>query len=246
MKERHDQAVAAFQGHQRGPLELALDLQTISQHKFPEAALEKIVFEKCEAGARALVSVAALSGAIDDLRNSIDYRNGLISEFREQRDKMTELDRIQLYVGAPKAGEVDARFVSNVQALSKQTDDCIFFSMFLAGELMRYGSVLHSRNRLRYRLGVQKLLPVDWTIAQEANLLPNEAEYANWVAGFKRPRSRWERFRSWVRGIKTEASVSPQTRIAPNKPKPFRNLGRTGYRKRSKSAHSTFVDHKNP
>jgi len=152
MKERHDQAVAAFQGHQRGPLELALDLQTISQHKFPEAAFEKIVFEKCEAGARALVSVAALSGAIDDLRNSIDYRNGLISEFREQRDKMTELDRIQLYVGAPKAGEVDARFVSNVQALSKQTDDCIFFSMFLAGELMRYGSVLHSRNRLRYRL----------------------------------------------------------------------------------------------
>ena len=152
MKERHDRAVAAFQGHQRGPLELALDLQTISQHKFPEAALEKIVFEKCEAGARALVSVAALSGAIDDLRNSIDYRNGLISEFREQRDKMTELDRIQLYVGAPKAGEVDARFVSNVQALSKQTDDCIFFSMFLAGELMRYGSVLHSRNRLRYRL----------------------------------------------------------------------------------------------
>ena len=36
--------------------------------------LEKIVFEKCAVGARALVSAAALPGAIDDLRNSIDQR----------------------------------------------------------------------------------------------------------------------------------------------------------------------------
>jgi hypothetical protein len=38
VKERHDEAVAAFHARQRGPLELALDLETISQIKFPEAA----------------------------------------------------------------------------------------------------------------------------------------------------------------------------------------------------------------
>jgi hypothetical protein len=241
MKERHDEAVAAFQARQR-PLELAIDLETISQIKFPEAALEKIIFEKCTIGARALVSVTALSGAIDDLRNSIDFRNSLISEFREQRNKMTDLDRIQLYVGAPKAGEVDARFVSNVQALSKQTDDCLFFSRLLAAELVQYGNVLRSRYKLRYRLGVSKLSPIDWTKAQEANLIPDEAEFTNWLASFKRPSSRWERFCGWVKGVKAEV-VLPETRIAPSQPKPFCTLGRIGYRKRSKSAHSTFLDH---
>jgi hypothetical protein len=191
------------------------------------------------------VSVTALSGAIDDLRNSIDYRNRLISEFREQRDKMTELDRIQLYVGAPKAGEVDARFVSNVQALSKQIDDCIFFGKVLAAELVQYSNALRSRNRLRYRSGVSKLLPVDWTTAQEANLIPDEADFANWLAGFKRLPSRWERFCSWVK-VKTEATGPSETPSVPDKPKPFGTLGRTAYRKRSKSAHSTFVDRKNP
>jgi hypothetical protein len=244
MKQRHDEAVAAYHAHQ-GPLELSLDLQTISQLKFPDTPLEKIVFEKCAVGVKALAAVTSLSGAIDDLRNSIDFRNDLISEFREKRAAMTELDRIQLYVGAPRAGEVDARFVTNIRALSHQTDDCIFFSSLLADELMHYGNKLRSRNRLKFRLGMPRLLPVDWKIAREASLIPDEAEYANWVAGFKRPPTKWERFCSLVKGsAETEGSTADKRLIQPSKPKLFRTLGRTGYRKRSNSSHSTFLDHK--
>src|SRR5712671_3734373 len=42
MKARYDPAVAAFHAHQQGLLELALDLQTVSQVKFPSDALERI------------------------------------------------------------------------------------------------------------------------------------------------------------------------------------------------------------
>jgi hypothetical protein len=60
-KQRHDEAVIAFFAHQRGPLEVSLDLQTISQLKFPDATLERIVFEKCAVGVKALAAVTSLS-----------------------------------------------------------------------------------------------------------------------------------------------------------------------------------------
>jgi hypothetical protein len=133
-------------------------------------------FEKCTVGAKALAAVVALTGVIDSLKNSIDFRNDLISEFRQRRTAMTELDRIQFYVGASKAGEVDSRFVTNIQALSRYRDDCIFFSMLLADELMHYCNSLRSRNRLKFRLGVPRLLPADWTIAKKAHFIPDAAE----------------------------------------------------------------------
>ena len=200
MKERHNQAVAAFKMHNQGLLELALDLQTLSQLKFPSDVLERIVFEKTAIGEKGLAVAVALSGAIDDLRNSISYRNELISEFREKRDTMTELERIELYLGTPKAGEIDNRFAHNVQALYSQTDDCIFFSMLLADELLNYNNALYSRSKLRFRLGKQKLLPADWSKAREANLIPDEAAYSDWVTGFKRQPTKLERFGKWIRG----------------------------------------------
>jgi hypothetical protein len=42
MKQRHDEAVAAFQAHQQGQIKLALDLQVLSQLKFPDDVLERV------------------------------------------------------------------------------------------------------------------------------------------------------------------------------------------------------------
>jgi hypothetical protein len=206
MKQQHDAAIAAFEKHQRfrkGLLELSLDLQTLSQVKFPGELLEKMVFEKCAVGGKGLAAVISLTAAIDDLRNSIDYRNGLISEFREQAATMTELERIQFYVGASRTGQVDNRFPHNVTALSKQTDDCIFFCMVLADELLRRGDKLWASSKWKlFRLGVPKLEPADWTKPREANLLPDEADYVLWTGGFRRPLSRWSRLCSRLKGSK--------------------------------------------
>jgi hypothetical protein len=241
MKERHDQAVAAFQTHQKGLLELALDLQTVSQLKFPSDVLERLVFEKTNIGEKGLAVSVALSGAIDDLRNSIGLRNELISEFREQREKMTELQRIELYVGVPRTGEIDRRFGQNVQALYSQTDDCIFFSMLLADELRKYNNAVHSRNRFRFRLGRSKLLPADWTIAREAKLIPDESAYADWSRGFRRPPTTWERLVGWIKDVFRISSGDAPEPVSDG----TRNtLGRAHHRRRSKVPHSTFIDHK--
>jgi hypothetical protein len=202
MKQRHDEAVAAFQIHQQsgaGLLQLQLDLQTLSQLKFPGELLEKIVFEKCALGAKGLAAAISLTGAIDHLQNSIDYRNGLISDFRARNAAMTELERIQFYVGAPGQGHVDNRLSHNITALASQTDDCIFFGTVSADELLRRSDRLWKRSIWKYRLGLPRLRPVDWTAAREAGLLPNEAEYANWTSGFRRPETIWRRFGPWLR-----------------------------------------------
>jgi hypothetical protein len=240
MKQRHDEAVAAFLTHQQngqGVLELKLDLQSLSPLKFPGDLLEKMVFEKCGVSAKGYAAAISLTGAIDDLKNATDYRNDLISDFRARNAEMNELQRIQLYVGAPSAGQVDNRFPHNIEALSQKTDDCIFFSMTLVDELLRRSDQLWARNRWKYRLGVPKLLPADWTMAKEAGLVPDETEYANWIRGFQRPPTKWERL--WFRPSNDASRPSPAER-------PARRMKRqidqnSGYRRRSKRPHSTYV-----
>jgi hypothetical protein len=188
-------AVANFQRKQPGVvIPIVLDMQTLSPLIFPEDVLAKIIFEKCSLGGEALATVVWLSGAVDDLKYSINYRNKLISELQPKFATMNDLQRIQIYVGAPVQGQVDGRLRQNVEALERQTDDCIFFSMHLAKELMRYGNRLRRRNWM-YKHGVKKFLPADWSIAEAQSLLPNEADYADWLSGFV-PRPTWWR-RLW-------------------------------------------------
>jgi hypothetical protein len=242
MKQRHDEAVAAYRTHQlqqQGLLEFQLDLQTLSQLKFPGELLEKMVFEKCGVGAKGHAAAISLTGAIDDLRNSIDYRNGLISDFRVRNAAMTELERIQFYVGAPGAGQIDNRFPHNIEALSKQTDDCIFFSMTLVDELLRRSDQLWARNWWKYRLGIPKLLPADWTMSRELGLIPDEADYVNWTGGFRRPPTRWERLRSWMEGLSVKSDPPPFQKKATRERPRLDILG--GYRRRSKRPHSRFI-----
>lgn len=123
MRERFDAAVSAHKQHQTapsGPLTLALDLQTISQVKFPGDVLERIAFEKCSLNTEALAYVVALSGALDDLKNSIDFRNDLIKEFREKQP-MPEKDKVEFYLGAATSGIIDTRFGNNVDALAQSS-----------------------------------------------------------------------------------------------------------------------------
>jgi hypothetical protein len=240
MKTKHNEAVAAFQAHERGELHVALDLETLSQLKFPDDALERIVFEKCAIGEMGLAAVVSLSGAIDDLRNAINFRNELIAHCRENISKLTELEKIQMYVGAPKNGEIDNRFRHNVQALAAKADDCVFFSMLLTKELEKYANALHCRNRFRFRLGMARLQPVDWSVAQRANLVPPESDYADWLRGFKHDPSRWDLLKFTRIFQKADESERPKDKVAPTT---FENFGRTGYRKRSKGPHSTFIDH---
>jgi hypothetical protein len=207
MEERYEEAVRTFrlqQERRQGLLQLSLDLQTLSQVKFPSELLEKIVFEKCVVSSKGLASVISLSGSTDDLRNSIDLRNDLVTDFKEHVGTMTELQRIQLYVGAPQEGQVDSCFPHNMDALVHHTDDCIFFGMLVADELLQRSKKLWARNWWKYRLGEPKLSAAKWDKARAADLLPDPADYVLWTEGFQKPPSRWQRLRSWLAGKPSE------------------------------------------
>jgi len=202
MKERYDQANESYYNHQPNqgaPLTLRLDLQTLNPVTFPSDVLLRSVFEKTALGPKGLAALVTMSGAIDDLKLSIDYRNNLIAEFKKT-PLATPKEKIEFYLGVPtSSGEIDERFKGNISALFEQVENCIFFSKLLADELLTYGNSIRSRNKWKYRLGIPRLLPADWQIAKEANLLPDEAAFSNWYRGFETQPTRWERFCAWRR-----------------------------------------------
>jgi hypothetical protein len=89
----------AWKENPRGPLNLELDLRTLSRLRFANAALEHTVFEKCSLGHMGLAAALSLEDAADDLNLSIDYRNNLVTDF-QKNPPATHDDRIAFYVGA--------------------------------------------------------------------------------------------------------------------------------------------------
>jgi hypothetical protein len=180
------------------PIDVRLDMQTLTPIWLPTQTLERLIFEKISIRGRALVAAVEVVSCIDALEKSIAYRNALVAEFQDQSG-LAERQRMDRHFGLPSpTGAVDERFASNITALYNQIDDCIFFSRVLADDLFQYGSVLRKRFAWRYRLGAPKPVPDDWTIAEQNGLLPANGKYANWLRAFRTPPTRAQRLRKWL------------------------------------------------
>ena len=205
MKEEFDGVVAVYDAwmeHQRGqPPTIGLNMKTLSKVRSANATLEKTVFEKVSLGHKGLAAALSLEDATDELNASIDYRNNLVSDFQKNGPEATE-ERIHLYVGAYREGQVDTRFADNIEALSRQADDCIFFGTILSEELFKRERIVRARNWWKYRLSeVPRQYPADWTIAREAGLMPDAMLYADWLRGFKKPPPLWRRFLDRIKQV---------------------------------------------
>jgi hypothetical protein len=217
MKVDFDAAVAKYdawmEADPKPPMDFDLDLRTLSKVRFDGPTLERIVFEKCSLGHLGLAAVLSLEDATNDLNTSIEYRNNLISQF-QQNPPATELKRIILYVGAYDGGKVDLRFAHNLEALLHQADDIIFFGMVLSQELLKLERRLRARNWWKYRLGVPKQYPADWTIARNENLIPEREQYADWLRGFAKVPSKWDLFAGWFRQMRADTRAYPASHDA--------------------------------
>lgn len=187
LAEAHD----VFMTDPNGPFELKMDLRTLSDITFPSQHLEKIIFEKLSLGYRGIGAAVSLSGATDDLRESIKYRNGLVSEFRDQSNAPV-LVKSRKYLGLVDGDVVDDRFRSNVEALNLQTDCCIYFAWQLSVEIVTYENTLRARS-WHFALPGTKLVDADWTQPATEGLLPEKAAFANWERGFRQRPSRLKR-----------------------------------------------------
>ncbi|MGY4352161.1 hypothetical protein ACVWXM_008654 [Bradyrhizobium sp. GM7.3] len=177
---------AAFLINPRGPLTIQIDLRSLSQLKFSEQSLEKIVLERCFLGGEAIATLVAVLDAVADLRASIDLRNELVKEFRATPPSGHK-EKVERYLGLRAKSEQDERIRHNGFALLDQTNDCIFFAARLGEIVRRAENKLRRRAGWRYWLPGRRLKAVRWDMARD--LLPDEADYVKWTSGFVQDRS---------------------------------------------------------
>ncbi len=72
-------------------------------------------------------------------------------------------------------GRIDDRYPNFINALDRQTDDCIAFSILVSQSLVSYGERLATR----YGDGAPKIAKANFEKA--ADLLPDMSLYADWL-----------------------------------------------------------------
>jgi hypothetical protein len=173
------------------------ELRSIFMPRMPIESLERTILEKISIGARGLSSVVQLATSIQDLEGALDFRNELINETREAKLEPKELT--VKYLGLPTAdGTADDRFGSNIEAIFRYTNDCIFFSRLLATELVKYGKALRNRNSRWFIMGLPKCRDADWSVAENAGLIPPSEDYKLWLNAFRPLPSTWQRLKNSV------------------------------------------------
>jgi len=206
MAQRYDEVRAAHktfletarQGQPR-VFEFQADLQTLSPIKTPHILLENIFLERVGVRGRALAAAIQLFGAIDGLEKSMLYRNQLIAELREMRPLSPE-ELAAFYLGLRiHEGIVDERFRMSVEAIARQTDDCIFFSRIVAEDLDKYGRKLLRGQAWRLRFGLPKTSEIDWKVAEDRGLFPSTDKFRDWMRGFATRPSWSARMSDWLK-----------------------------------------------
>ena len=202
LKEDFERIGAAYANHRTmigagqplaQPFHFVADFRSLAPLATPQVALEKMIFEKTLVRGRALAALVTLVGAIDGLGLSIKARNEMVESRRS--GQWNDQERLEFFLGVrTAAGVIDERFSSNIAAITAQTDDCIFFAKTLAADLARYSNNLKWTEGWFYRLRAPRIDETDWSHPQKMGLMPKDADYENWLRGFRQRPMRWQRF----------------------------------------------------
>jgi hypothetical protein len=201
LKEDFERIKASYANHQamiktgtqHAAFHLVADMRSLTLPATPHVALEKMIFEKTLVRGRALAALVSLVGVIDGLAISIKGRNEMVEDRRTA--EWNDQERLQFFLGLRSTtGIIDERFLTNLAAITAQTDDCIFFAKTLAADLARYANNLNSKESWFYRLRVPKIDGTNWSYPEKLGLIPKEDDYKNWLRGFEPRPTRWRRF----------------------------------------------------
>lgn len=202
LKEDFERIKAAYANHRTmvragqslaQPFHFVADFRSLSPLATPQVALEKMIFEKTLVRGRALAALVTLVASIDGLSLSIKARNEMIESRRSAQ--WNDQERLEFLLGLrTPSGIIDERFPSNIAAITAQTDDCIFYAKTLAADLARYANNLRWKEGWLYRLRVPRIDETDWSYPQKMGLMPKDTDFENWLRGFQRRPTRWQRF----------------------------------------------------
>ena len=166
------------------PFEFQADFRTLQMPLVPIDVLRTQVYDSISATGRPLALVAALTGAVASLADTIQKRNALIERFRGL-GPAGEAHLPAFYFGLPYGpGHVSTEFSDTVESLHSLTDDVIFFSELLGKDLVAHGNSILEQYRNVAKVKKEKISSVDLTEAREQGLMPDATNYNDWLRGF--------------------------------------------------------------
>jgi hypothetical protein len=111
-------------------------------------------------------------------------RNEWIAAFRKESGTRNHRETAELFFGLRNAeGHVDETYPSLIDAISRYTDDCIWFGQQLCKDLMAHGR----RLAREYGKDAPKVTEINFDKAHETGLIPKDEEFAEWMKAFQTP-----------------------------------------------------------
>lgn len=166
------------------PFEFQADLRTLPLPLTPIDILQTQVFERLSVTGRPLAVVTTLSQTIQSLTTSIAARNALIERFMAAGGSANPEFHNQ-YFGLPSSsGHHSTEYPDTIEAIHSLTDDAIFFSHLLCDDLQDHGNSVLNRYKARFKDDSQSVSKPNFAKAKEAGLLPDGANYQDWLHGF--------------------------------------------------------------
>lgn len=191
LKEGFDQqkilakdALSKQQAGQGSVFEFHADFRTLPALNLPTSILQKQIFEKLSLHGRPIALITTLSQSIDGLNLVLMKRNQLVELYKASALPANQL--LALYFGFPMNGQTNQEYPDTIEAIYRQTDDGIFFSSQLCGELSEHGDQLSAAFKKRLGKGGPRVTKPDFAKAKDAGLMPSDADYADWFNMFVR------------------------------------------------------------
>lgn len=165
-------------------LRMQLDLRYLEAPRVPVEVLQTLLFERISVTGRPLALISTLIQTLESLKRSVAARNSLIEQFKKvDPNALPQFNAI--YFGLPfDGGHLDQQYSDTVMAISKLTDDAIFFSSLIAKDMNEYGENILVRYKKLSRDKTQSVSTCDFTIAKKNGLMPSEDDYQDWLKGF--------------------------------------------------------------
>lgn len=167
-----------------GELRMQVDLRNLEVPMAPVEILQTLVFERISVTGRPLAVVSTLHQTLESLVSAVAKRNSLIEQFKlVDPNSLPQFHAI--YFGLPfGGGHLDLQYSDTVSAISRLTDDAIFFSELITNDLNEYGETVLTRYQKISQDKTQSVSTSDFSPARDTGLMPNTSEYQDWLKGF--------------------------------------------------------------
>lgn len=197
-RELEERKANGAAGQFQGPFSPLLDFRALDDISPPIVLLRELVFGRLSTTGRALPAVTAIEDGILNLNAVLARRNRQIERFKNG-DLPEGAEIVHMYFGIPYAdGHTNQEYGDTIKAIANYTDDIIFYSILLCGDLRSHGMLIAEKYKRNVGGIVPKISDFDIKDAQASGLIPQDNDYESWLSGFqfaeKKSRHWWQSF----------------------------------------------------